>query len=70
MIKIMKDSLLVMKGVKKNGIYSLLGSTIIGTSSSLAVEQKLNKTVLWHRRLGHVSQKGVTELVKQRLLGD
>ena len=54
-IKIMKGSLLVMKEAKKIGIYSLLGSTVIGTSSSLAVDQKMNNTVLWHRRLGHVS---------------
>ena len=54
-IKIMRGSLLVMKEAKKIGIYSLLGSTVIGTSSSLAVDQKMNNTVLWHRRLGHVS---------------
>ena len=59
-----------MKGAKKNGIYSLLGSTVSGTSSSLAVDHKLNNNILWHRRLGHVSQKGLTELAKQGLLGD
>ena len=29
-LKISKGSLIVMKGVKKNGIYSLLGSTVVG----------------------------------------
>ena len=68
-IKIMKGSLLVMKGLKKNGIYSVLGSTIIGLVSSV-VGPSLNNTILWHKRLGHVSERGLTELVKQGLLGD
>ena len=68
LVKVMKGSLLVMKGVKKNGIYSLLGNTVIG-SSSLVAGSSMNNTMLWHRRPGHVSENGLLELSKQGLLG-
>ena len=68
-IKVLKGSLLVMKGLRKNGIYLLLGSTIIGSVSAMA-GSSLNNTMLWHKRLGHVSQRGLTELAKQGLVGD
>lgn len=68
MIKVLKGSLLVMKGVRKNGIYSLLGSTVIGSVSMVAGSTSTN-TMLWHKRLGHVSHRGLTELSKQGLLG-
>ena len=58
-----------MKGIRKNGIYSLLGSTVIGSVSAVA-GSSLNNTMLWHKRLRHVSQRGLTELAKQGLLGD
>ena len=67
-LKILKGSLIVMKGVKKNGIYSLLGNTVVGSLSTVT-DSKINETMLWHRRLGHVSQRGLYELVKQGLLG-
>ena len=67
-MKIMRGSLIVMKGIKKNGIYSLLGSTVIG-SSSLVSSPNMNTIMLWHKRLGHISEKGLNELAKQGLLG-
>ena len=30
----------------------------------------MNNAMLWHKRLGHVSHRGLTELAKQGLLGD
>ena len=30
-LKIVKGSMIVMKGIKKNGIYSLLGSIVVGS---------------------------------------
>ena len=53
-IKVLKDSLLVMEGIRKNGIYSQLGSIVIGTVSIVA-GSSLDNTTLWHRSLGHVS---------------
>ena len=58
----------MMKRVKKNGIYSLLGITVIG-SSSLVASTSMDNTMLWHRRLGHVSEKGLIKLSKQGLMG-
>ena len=65
-IKVLKGSLLVMKGIKKNGIYSFLGSTVTGSTSIVAVSS-LSNTMLWHKCLGHVSHRGLTELAKQGL---
>ena len=30
----------------------------------------LNTAMLWHKRLGHVSDRGLTELAKQEVLGN
>ena len=59
----------VMKGIKKNGIYSLLGSTVVGTVA-LVAGSSMNNAMLWHKRLGYVSNRGLSELAKQGLLGD
>ena len=66
-----KGSLVIMKGkMNRGGIYILEGSTVMGT---VAISQSLNegddKTELWHRRLGHMSKKGMSVLSKQGLLG-
>ena len=66
-LKVLKGSLVVMKGVKRNGIYSLIGSTVVGSISAVTT---INNIMLWHKRLGHVSERGLTELMKQGLLGD
>ena len=68
-VKIVKGSMVVMKGINKNGIYSLLGSTIVGTVAPVA-GSSMNNTMLWHKRLGHVNNRGLSELEKQGLLGD
>ncbi|RDY04306.1 putative mitochondrial protein, partial [Mucuna pruriens] len=36
----------------------------------VASQNQHDKTRLWHMRLGHVSEKGLLELVKQSLLND
>ncbi|KAG8492267.1 hypothetical protein CXB51_009957 [Gossypium anomalum] len=69
-LKISKGSLIVMKGQRKIAkLYVLQGSTIIGdtavTSSSLSND---DITKLWHIRLGHMSENGMTELSKRGLL--
>ena len=58
---------MVMKGVTKNGLYILQGSTVIG-SASVVEEDADQNSLVWHRRLGHVSERGLIELEKQGLL--
>ncbi|TXG70421.1 hypothetical protein EZV62_005356 [Acer yangbiense] len=57
----------VMKGGKHNGLYSLIRSTITG-SSTVGTQLEQDKTKLWHMRLGHVSERGLKELDSQGLL--
>ncbi|KAG8492461.1 hypothetical protein CXB51_009586 [Gossypium anomalum] len=69
-LKISKGSLVVMKGQRKIAkLYVLQGSTVTGdaavASSSLSDD---DITKLWHMRLGHMSENGMTELSKKRLL--
>ncbi|KAG8496701.1 hypothetical protein CXB51_007821 [Gossypium anomalum] len=69
-LKISKGSLVVMKGQRKIAkLYVLQGSTVTGdaavASSSLSND---DITKLWHMRLGHMSENGMTELSKRGLL--
>ncbi|KAH9716240.1 hypothetical protein KPL71_021389 [Citrus sinensis] len=67
-MSVVKGSLVLLKGIRKNGLYVLEGTTVIGmvlVSSSSSVD----KTRLWHLRLGHMSLRGLKELSKQGLLG-
>ncbi|KAK9185556.1 hypothetical protein WN943_025912 [Citrus x changshan-huyou] len=66
-LKIMKGTEMVMKGVKKNGLYVLEGSSVPG-SVAMPVVSDVNITMLWHLRLGHMSIRGMQELSKQGLL--
>ena len=68
-LKIVKGSMILMKGIKKNEIYSLLGSTVVGSVASV-VGSSMNNAMQWHKRLGHVSHRGLIELAKQGVLGD
>ena len=66
-IKICKGALIVMKGKRtKENIYILLGSTIVGGVHY--AESSDDSTKLWHMRLGHMSERGMVELLKRDLL--
>jgi hypothetical protein len=72
-LKVSKGSLIVMKCVIKSAnLYIHSGDTIISTatvSSAAAVtSENCSDSKLWHIRLGHMSQLGLTELSKRGLL--
>ncbi|OAE20507.1 hypothetical protein AXG93_948s1140 [Marchantia polymorpha subsp. ruderalis] len=54
-------------GVRRNGLYFLTAQTITGHT---AVASRDVNSRLWHLRLGHVSERGMTELAKQGFLDD
>lgn len=57
-----------MKGSQQNDLYILDGSTLVGSVAS--AEKFQDKLMLWHLSLGHVSEKSLIELHKQRLTGN
>lgn len=66
-LKICKGSLVILKGVKKFGVYILLGKTICN-SFALFGKHVTDKCMLWHRRNDHTSEKGLHHLSKQIIL--
>ena len=67
-LRVMKGSKEVLRGVKKQGLYTLVAEVVSG-STNVASTKPLSKTEIWHMRLGHVSERGLVELGKQNLLG-
>ena len=58
-----------MKGNKHNGLYVLQGTAVTGNlSASLSLD--LDKTLIWHLRLRHMSEKRLRVLEKQGVFED
>ena len=58
-LRILKGALVVMKGNKINGLYTLQGSTVTGAVGVAVSTSKsiIETTRLWHMRLGHMSER-------------
>ncbi|KAG8496761.1 hypothetical protein CXB51_007827 [Gossypium anomalum] len=68
-LKISKGFLVVMKGQRKTAkLYVLQGSTITGDAAIAFLLVRYDITKLWHMHLGHMSENGMAELSKRRLL--
>ena len=67
-MKVSKSAMVVMKGFLSNDLYTLIGKTVMGTTTPI-IDLEFERTKLWHLRLGHVSKRGLYELEKQGLLG-
>lgn len=50
-----------------SGLYLLQGNTLVGTIATVS-EENQSQASLWHKRLGHISEGGLRELSKQKLL--
>lgn len=69
--KVVCGSLFVMKGIRQGNLYVLSGITltdgaIVGRNGSSG--DPCESTRLWHRQLGHMSEKGLDLLGKEGLL--
>ena len=73
--KVTKGSLVVAKGAKVGTLYLCTGntySTLVATNIDNAVKGTVNvartNSVVWHHRLGHMSEKGMKILHSKKLL--
>ena len=62
-MKVVRVSIVIMKGNKHNGLYVLQGTVVTG-NVSVSSSLYLDKTLMWHLRLGHISEKGLRVLEK------
>jgi len=68
-LKVSHGALVIMKARRSGTLYTLLGSTVTGaTAVSISDKSDSNMTKLWHMRLGHMSEKGLSILSKRGLL--
>lgn len=66
-MKIVKGTMVIMKGNRKNGMFILDGEVVnseVGITSNVVIDRKK----LWHLRLGHISKKGIKELEKTKCI--
>lgn len=70
-MKITKGSYVAMQGIRKNDLYVLLGKIVIDSNASINVSKHaIDKTILCHKRLGHISEKGLYYLNISNVFGD
>lgn len=67
LLKVIKGYIVLMKCDMSNGLYILQGIVISG-DASVAENQIQDKTLPWHLRLRHISEKGLKKLEKQEAL--
>lgn len=63
-LHVLKDNNVAMKGVRHQSMYHLDAVTVVG-EVGLSTD---DEAVLWHKRLGHVGERGLNELLKQEIL--
>lgn len=66
-LEVRKDSKVVLTAERSNGLFVRRGTEATG-SINIVEDGKLTKADLWHKRLAHISRKGLQELAKQGIL--
>jgi gag-polypeptide of LTR copia-type/GAG-pre-integrase domain len=68
-IHVPKGALIIMKGKRVGTLYFLQGSTVTGSTAIVDSGTTSDDVMkLWHMRLGHMSERGMTILSKRDLL--
>ena len=62
-----KGSMVVLKGIYRNNLYYLKGSTVTGQVAT-STDSDDDSTRLWYMRLGHTGEKSLQALARQGLL--
>lgn len=68
LMKVIKGSLVIFKGVKKNGIYVVKAETVLENNATVSNTES-DSTLKWHKRLAHVGEKCLTILHKRGTFG-
>lgn len=67
-LKVKRGSMVILRGTKlPNNLYRLKGNTVVG-GAAVSTEPEIDELQLWHMRLGHMSQRGMEELHRRKLL--
>lgn len=67
-MKVTKGSMVVMSGKLENSLHLLQGKALVGIAANVSCPGQ-SQARLWHMRLRHISEGGLKELSKQKLLG-
>ncbi|KAA0060051.1 retrotransposon ty1-copia subclass [Cucumis melo var. makuwa] len=67
-MKVTKGSLIKLKENKRNALHVLEGTVVLG-SAAIASNKVTDMSMLWHKRLVHVSERGLQAFSQQGLLG-
>ncbi|KAL0545142.1 hypothetical protein IC582_020288 [Cucumis melo] len=67
-MKVTKGSLVKLRGTLRHGLY-VLEDTRVSGSAAIASGKVTDMFMLWHKRLAHVSERGLQALSQQGLLG-
>lgn len=65
--KLIKGSLVVARGNKRGGLYWTTASACVDMVNAVECD---NSSTLWHKRLSHISEKGLNVLAKKKLLSN
>ena len=65
-LKITRGSMVLMKGVRRNNLYYLMGSMVTGRVGT-SISSGDICTQVWHMRLGHAGEKSLQALVQHRI---
>ena len=68
-MRIAKGSMVVIKGQKREGLYHLIGETLTGCAATVKESLEDQNAILWHKRLGHISDKGLQVMKEQKFFG-
>lgn len=67
-LRVFKNDSLKLIGKLCSGLYVLQGKTLLGEVNT--IEQQNKEGSLWHKRLAHISERRLSCLYKQGLIGD
>lgn len=68
-LKVSKGAMIVMKAEKVGNLYKLLGNTVTG-GAVVITKEAIDSTLLWHMRLGHMSEQGLKVLIDRKSIKD